>query len=508
MNLFLCGSVNAVGGDFNIVSTEINQSNNQDSTSNVDWGCTVEYTGDNCQYWDFLTDCPFVYLGYSNENVNIRNGGYDDIINTTQISTSKFVFSYPGTSIMNGETWTLSGHVNIDPKDLSKNGYMCIVLDTEGGIDVVSKPVNAPFNDLGVSLDYRKTVNNLPTYHADNIYGADNFQVILKATNYGSNADNVKINFKLPSAFKYLSSTPSGAYDDVNGIWTINSIASGQTTNLYLNVLAVKSGRYNLAANISYPGDTDTSNNSDSKTINIHNLVILVHGFTGSPSDWDTVRSYLNKEGIKSYAFNYSPGTQDPYSVSVKLNTWIRSYIQGTKLYKGKINVVCHSMGALVSRFYMQRYGSSLVDQWIGLAPVNKGAAIADLIINPNLSPTIYNKMKPVLAIIGLKVPYTSSAVYNMVTTDPQTKELNDQGPAPGVTYRVLVGVGRLVIGVDTVVKINNKYYFTTNGDGIVANLDSALSWQKSYNRYKANHLSILKNTDTINKLIYYLKNG
>ena len=106
--------------------------------------------------------------------------------------------------------------------------------------------------------------------------------------------------------------------------------------------------------------------------------VILVHGWRGSPVTWSTLRQKIDVEGIDYYIFDYSPATRDPIMYANKLIQWVKELRTDTG-YEGKFDIVTHSMGALVSRWYMEELGGSeKIRQWIGIAPVNHGAAIAD----------------------------------------------------------------------------------------------------------------------------------
>jgi triacylglycerol esterase/lipase EstA (alpha/beta hydrolase family) len=49
--------------------------------------------------------------------------------------------------------------------------------------------------------------------------------------------------------------------------------------------------------------------------------------------------------------------------------------------YFGKVDIICHSMGAVVSRWYIEKLdGRNTIRQWIGLAPPNHGSYIANMI--------------------------------------------------------------------------------------------------------------------------------
>lgn len=174
--------------------------------------------------------------------------------------------------------------------------------------------------------------------------------------------------------------------------------------------------------------------------------VILVHGWRPRKEEdvlveWDVMKKALDKENIPYYEFNYLPATGDPYNYPTDLGKFIFD-IRASTGYTGKFDIVCHSMGALVSRFYMMKNDNyKNIRQWIGIAPVNHGSALADLIDSRRL---LYLLLKPLLYLYFRDIG-SSGAVANMRTYDRQTLELNSSGPGhdgvmPGVTYHIIIG--------------------------------------------------------------------
>lgn len=104
------------------------------------------------------------------------------------------------------------------------------------------------------------------------------------------------------------------------------------------------------------------------------NPVVCVHGYTGNGSNFDSIRSYLQGQGwTNTYAITYA-NTNDPsanVSNAQQLNTYINNVLQITG--KSKVDIVCHSMGGLSSRYYLQNITSSKVGAIVSLGSPHHG---------------------------------------------------------------------------------------------------------------------------------------
>jgi triacylglycerol lipase len=102
--------------------------------------------------------------------------------------------------------------------------------------------------------------------------------------------------------------------------------------------------------------------------------VLLVHGFHGSSGGWHDLVSLLLAHGYRSSeidAINY-----DSDASNVDTARQIAREATALKARTGarRIDVVSHSMGAISSRYYLERLGGAAsVDAWVSLAGVNEG---------------------------------------------------------------------------------------------------------------------------------------
>ncbi len=169
--------------------------------------------------------------------------------------------------------------------------------------------------------------------------------------------------------------------------------------------------------------------------------VILVHGWLASEETWTEMKQTLDNAGFVRgthyFLFNYN-GYDDPRNATGEFQTFIEqtkdtlynaSKSDGAEYARDdiKFTIVCHSMGALVTRWYMELMGGAEnIVQWIGLAPVNHGSATANKIPDWVLSAFSAQLGKP--------------ALLQLRTDSDTVKALENGHLAPGVTYRVIVG--------------------------------------------------------------------
>jgi len=97
--------------------------------------------------------------------------------------------------------------------------------------------------------------------------------------------------------------------------------------------------------------------------------VVLVHGYLANRSTLFPMAAYLRLRGVKQIlSFNYdsSAGVE---LAALALRDYLRRHVRG-----GRIDLVCHSLGGLVARVYLQELGGSRrVDRCITLGTPHRG---------------------------------------------------------------------------------------------------------------------------------------
>ena len=97
--------------------------------------------------------------------------------------------------------------------------------------------------------------------------------------------------------------------------------------------------------------------------------LVLIHGYLGNSGSFLPLSGYLKLLGIGPIRrFDYR-STDGIERAAVALRDELRANVRG-----GRIDLVCHSMGGLVARFYLQNLGGARrVDRCITLATPHQG---------------------------------------------------------------------------------------------------------------------------------------
>ncbi len=106
--------------------------------------------------------------------------------------------------------------------------------------------------------------------------------------------------------------------------------------------------------------------------------IVFVHGWSSSPSTWNTMRSRFVAAGFPSnrlFAFGYNTGQSNKTSA-----TQLNAFIDQVRAQTGSavVDLVSHSQGALPSRWCMKSAGcNGKVDDWVSLAGANHGTLVS-----------------------------------------------------------------------------------------------------------------------------------
>jgi triacylglycerol lipase len=97
--------------------------------------------------------------------------------------------------------------------------------------------------------------------------------------------------------------------------------------------------------------------------------VVLVHGYMANRSTFLALSTYLRARGVKQVlSFDYR--SQDGVEKGARaLKEYLRRHVRG-----GRIDLVCHSLGGLVARVYLQELGGARrVDRCITIGTPHRG---------------------------------------------------------------------------------------------------------------------------------------
>ena len=106
--------------------------------------------------------------------------------------------------------------------------------------------------------------------------------------------------------------------------------------------------------------------------------VLLVHGFQGSASGWGAMTAYLEHRGYRSSEIDAIDYDSDESNVDTAHRIAREVAALQARTGASHVDVVSHSMGAISSRYYLERLGGAAhVDAWVSLAGVNEGTVWA-----------------------------------------------------------------------------------------------------------------------------------
>lgn len=97
--------------------------------------------------------------------------------------------------------------------------------------------------------------------------------------------------------------------------------------------------------------------------------VVLIHGYLANRSTLFPMAGYLRMRGVgQILAFNYGSGG-GVEQAAIALREYLRRHVRG-----GRIDLVCHSLGGLVARVYIQELGGARrVDRCVTLGTPHRG---------------------------------------------------------------------------------------------------------------------------------------
>ncbi len=105
--------------------------------------------------------------------------------------------------------------------------------------------------------------------------------------------------------------------------------------------------------------------------------VLLVHGYRCNSSLWWWMVPRLRRAGFEVEAIDLEPALVSIDRFAEQLHRHIEAWLKDTG--SAKLRLVTHSMGGLVARAYLQRYGSQRVYKLVTLACGHHGTRLARL---------------------------------------------------------------------------------------------------------------------------------
>jgi triacylglycerol lipase len=129
-----------------------------------------------------------------------------------------------------------------------------------------------------------------------------------------------------------------------------------------------------IVAGLAAPVGATTSGRTPSRP----DPVLLVHGFRSSSSGWHPLQQALEASGYRSSEIATIDYGTDVSNLDVAHQIGRAADALRARTGATHIDVVSHSMGAISSRYWLERLGGAAhVDTWVSLAGVNEGTVWA-----------------------------------------------------------------------------------------------------------------------------------
>ncbi|MCX5402110.1 triacylglycerol lipase [Streptomyces sp. NBC_00102] len=154
-----------------------------------------------------------------------------------------------------------------------------------------------------------------------------------------------------------------------------------------LGVLAAAAAAFTLFSSASAAGAADSASASAASSVtrsatasvlSTSTPVVFVHGYTGSASNWVTAKSVFQLNGWSSsnlFAYEYNS-----YGNNITNAQGLATFVDNVKAQTGasKVAIVNHSMGGLVSQYYLKVLGGNTsVSHLASIAGANHGTTYA-----------------------------------------------------------------------------------------------------------------------------------
>lgn len=121
---------------------------------------------------------------------------------------------------------------------------------------------------------------------------------------------------------------------------------------------------------------------------NTNEIVVLLHGLLRSSYDMHPMAKFLENHGYKTINIPYPSREQTLEGLS----EFVHAKITTHKHYsaEAKLNFVTHSMGGIITRYYISRYKPVNIGRVVMLGPPNTGSEFADWLSDTKILAPIF----------------------------------------------------------------------------------------------------------------------
>ncbi|WP_430409287.1 immunoglobulin domain-containing protein [Kordia sp.] len=437
-----------------------NGSNISGATNNIYTTSQLDLSDDGNSYQCEVTNCDgsinsniaTVTVTNSCNGVDISQNPQDQT--RTIGETATFSVSTTGTTPITYQ-WRKNG-INISGAtnsnyttpalDLSDNGdlFSCYMTNCDGNNFIVSNSAmltisNNPPSELTIETT-NSTFPNDKTLWSGNSNDSPNYIKVCadgtKSTRFifvnNSSIMNENIGFKIVPDNSAISEYGDFLDSDININNTNNTITALYThPTTFLN-----SADYNSSRSIEIYDMNNSSNILLTIPLRIYKTpVLMVHGLWGDAYGFEEMENHLFNVGYNSTLtkkVNYCMNAGNSFNE----NSWvvpnnIISLLDKCRMHNfssGKVDIVSHSMGGILSRIYIQSndYRDN-VNKFITLNSPHSGSPLGNLAFNPNIG-SLMSDINMILNsgyIFNCDPSLTDGAVYDLAINSDRMNEIN-----------------------------------------------------------------------------------
>jgi len=207
--------------------------------------------------------------------------------------------------------------------------------------------------------------------------------------------------------------------------------------------------------------------------------VILLHGLARTSKSMENLQTKLVHQNYTVLNFDYNSRYKKIEDIAKDdLKPAIKKFCKNKNL---KVNFVTHSLGGIVVRYYLDKYGDNLnMGRLVMLAPPNKGSEVVDFL----------RKSKIIKSIMGPSFTQLSTDTNSFVNTLAQLD----------CDYGIIAG--------NKSVNYINSMHIQGIDDGKVSIENTRLDNMKNFLVVERTHPFIMKAPEVINQVLYFLKKG
>lgn len=212
-------------------------------------------------------------------------------------------------------------------------------------------------------------------------------------------------------------------------------------------------------------------------------LVILLHGILRSKIDMLPLSRFLEKHGYKCVNILYPSRKKSLEDLADFVHEKIKATRSGDK--ERRLNFVTHSMGGLITRYYVEKYQPENLGKVVMLSPPNNGSEFADYLHDHKLfSKPFRTLFGPASEQLGTSYDLAGTHITYPLGIIAGTKSINPLSPI--VLPRSKVG----------------------DHDGIVPVARTKIAGMRDHITMPVNHTTMMFKREVMNQTLHFLKNS